>query len=92
MINMPSSVNVDLHLHPHVFDTTEMKASAECQDVAVTFICQYMYSLCDGSPGRRVLPSKQQCQFIRNDACATEIRELPVEVAEILPNCDNLPS
>ena len=45
-----------------------------------------MFPLCDNLTGTLVQPSKQSCQHLENDACATEVHLLTV-----IPPCNKLP-
>ena len=63
--------------------------SQECAEVAIPFLCFYLFGLCDSS-GQVRLPSSQQCETISSETCASET-ETVMGVFSSFLQCESLP-
>ena len=78
-------------IYPFVSYTLEY-ASVECTSAAIPFLCLYVYNLCSTSDGVTLLPSSEECLYVKTVACRQEWIEASNLLPNLLPDCDNLPN
>ncbi|XP_019850447.1 PREDICTED: uncharacterized protein LOC109581108 isoform X4 [Amphimedon queenslandica] len=61
-----------------------------CAQVALPFLCQYMFPLSDCSTGTSYSATRDDCIMISERVCA-DVWDLGLRVGYDLPNCDELP-
>ena len=67
-------------------------ASPECREVAVPFLCWYIFGLCDNSNETLYLPSADECAMITTEICAQEFSEIGTRFPGVVPQCESLPN
>ena len=61
-----------------------------CAQVALPFLCQYMFPLSDCSTGTSYSATRDDCIMISKGVCA-DVWDLGLTFGYKLPNCDELP-
>ena len=61
-----------------------------CAQVALPFLCQYMFLLSDCSTGTSYSATRDDCIMISEGVCA-DVWDLGLRFGYDLPNCDELP-
>jgi len=93
-ITIPSSGNqeeTEEHVKELLLGFQLLNPTSECMQVAKPFLCLYMFGQC--SSGEEILPSPDQCEAVRNSACAVEWqRAVAILGMNQLPQCESLPS
>lgn len=73
-------------------DAFVQSTTAECEAVAASFVCLYLFPLCDES-GRVYLPSQEMCLEVSMDICSQEWSAAQLlDQDNQLPNCADLPT
>ena len=62
-----------------------------CAQVALPFLCQYMFPLSDCSTGTSYSATRDDCIMISEGVCAN-VWDLGLRFGYDLPNCDELPN
>lgn len=73
------------------FIVIEIIASPTCISVAIPFICQSVFPLCNQSNKTVLLATEEECQYVSVHACPLEW-EYAQSLSVSLPVCDNLPN
>ena len=61
-----------------------------CAQVALPFLCQYLFPLSDCSTGTSYSATRDDCIMISEGVCA-DVWDLGLRFGYNLPNCDELP-
>lgn len=63
--------------------------SQDCRENAIPFICQFAYPPCINDTTYQLI-TKEQCQYLKDDVCATEWLIATAILPGLLPDCDLL--
>lgn len=68
------------------------KSNQQCQDVALPFLCLYLFPFCDcKASSSKYVASEEICEYARDKACSTEWNLVNLLYPSLLPECSDLP-
>ena len=68
-----------------------LPSSLACKEVVISFICLFVFPICDGEDGLKYVPSQELCENISTAACEKEWAIVASLNETILPSCGDLP-
>ena len=87
--------NVITNEYVHVIlklGTFGQSTSTECEALASSFVCLYLFPLCD-EQGKQYLPSRELCLKVSMDVCRVEWATAQLfDQDNMLPDCADLPN
>ena len=75
-----------------VLAVLQATASPKCSELALPFLCWYMFGLCDNNTKELHLPSSEVCLKITTEICVLEFREIAMRFPQVIPHCETLPN
>jgi len=96
-VHIPQDINQEeMELQAHQLLTVELsflQASAECEAAVRSFLCLYLFSLCDSGSGQVYQPSFTECVTLMTKTCAREWQiAINTQLGQtLLSSCESLP-